>query len=197
MRARMALAHANIKVELREILLSDRPKEIYDVSPKGTVPVLQLTDGTVIDESLDVMEWALGQIDTDWKDIDLGRQLAIIKMNDEDFKPILNKYKYHIRYPESSMDFYQKKCGKYLSQYESMLEGCSFLFGDKPQWADVAIMPLIRQFAHVDISYFESAFPNLNGWLEGWKGSELFKSIMKKYVQWQPNHSPLIVSFTS
>ena len=98
MRARMALSYADIKVELREILLSDRPKALYDASEKGTVPVLQLANGTVIDESFDIMVWALNQTDTDWKDLDLDKQLAIIKINDEDFKPWLNKYKYPVSY---------------------------------------------------------------------------------------------------
>lgn len=197
MRARMALAHANITVELREILLSDRPQEIYDASPKGTVPVLQLNDGTVIDESFDIMVWALDQIESDWKNIDLEKQLTIIKMNDEDFKPWLNKYKYHIRHPENTREFYQHKCGEILSQYESDLKETLYLMGDKPQWVDIAILPLIRQFAHVDLPYFQSAYPKLNQWLEVWKGSDLFQSIMKKYIQWQPDHEPLIVSFAS
>ena len=87
MRARMALSHANISVELREILLSDRPDELYAISPKGTVPVLELPDGRVIDESFDIMEWALSQTQTDWMEIDLDKQLAMIKVNDEAFKP--------------------------------------------------------------------------------------------------------------
>ena len=84
-----------------------------------------------------------------------------------------------------------------MSQYESALKETLYLMGEKPQWVDVAILPLIRQFAHVDLPYFQSAYPKLNQWLEGWKGSDLFQSIMKKYIQWQPDHEPLIVSFAS
>ena len=91
----MALAYANITIELREILLSDRPDELYAISEKATVPVLQLPNGSVIDESFDIMKWALEQAKTDWLDIDLEDQLLIIKINDEEFKPWLNKYKYH------------------------------------------------------------------------------------------------------
>jgi len=104
MRARMALAYANITIELREILLSDRPDELYAISAKATVPVLQLPDGSVIDESFDIMKWALEQSKTDWLDINFEDQLFIIKINDEEFKPWLNKYKYHQRHPESTYE---------------------------------------------------------------------------------------------
>ena len=197
MRARMALSHADITVELREILLSDRPRALYDASPKGTVPVLQLNNGTVIDESFDIMVWALNQTETDWRDLDLDKQLAMIKVNDEDFKPWLNKYKYHVRHSDHPREYYQEKCGQTLSQYEFILQDNPYLIGDKPQWVDVAALPFVRQFAHVDAHYFKSAYPKLNQWLEGWKESDLFKSIMKKYIQWQPEHEPLIVSFGS
>ena len=197
MRARMALSYADIKVELREILLSDRPKALYDASLKGTVPVLQLANGTVIDESFDIMVWALNQTDTDWKDLDLDKQLAIIKINDENFKPWLNKYKYHIRHPDHPQKYYQEKCDETLSPYESVLNDSHYLMGDKSQWADVAILPFVRQFAHVDLPYFESAYPKLDRWLNEWKTSDLFQSIMKKYIQCQPDHNPLIVSFGS
>ncbi len=197
MRARMALAHANVTVELREILLSDRPEELYAASTKGTVPVLQLPDGTVIDESFDIMMWALDQIGTDWKEINLDEQLTMIRSNDEDFKPWLNKYKYHERHPEQPREFYQEKCGEILATYEAALKSNPYLMGEKVQWADVAILPFVRQFAHVDLPYFESTYPKLNRWIEGWKASDLFQSIMKKYIQWQPEHDPLIVSFAS
>ena len=195
MRARMALSHVGISVELREILLSERPDEIYAISPKGTVPVLELPGGTVIDESFDIMEWALSQTQTDWMEINLDKQLAMIKVNDEEFKPWLDKYKYHERNREHPQKFYQEKCIEILSTYETILNTKSYLMGDKPQWTDVAILPFVRQFAHVDLPYFEKKFIFLNQWLEGWKSSGLFQSVMKKYIQWQPNHAPLIVSF--
>ena len=148
MRARMALAYANITIELREILLSDRPDELYVASSKGTVPVLQFSDGSVIDESFDIMKWCLEQVKTDWLDINFGDQLSVIKVNDEDFKSWLNKYKYHQRHPEQSVDFYQEKCVKILLEHEETLSNKLFLFGEKPQVADIAIFPLVRQFAH-------------------------------------------------
>jgi len=197
MRARMALSHAGVSVELREILLSDRPDELYAISAKGTVPVLELQDGTVIDESFDIMQWALGQTKTDWLEIDLEKQLAMIKINDEEFKPWLNQYKYHERHPDHSREYYQEQCSRILSGYETILSSSPFLMGEKPQFADVAILPFVRQFAHVDFSYFENVYVNLNQWLADWKNSNLFKSVMNKYIRWQPNHKPHIVSFSS
>ena len=197
MRARMALSHANITVEFREILLSERPDQLYSASPKGTVPVLQLSEGTVIDESFDIMQWALGQVDTDWLDINLEEQLSMIKVNDEEFKPWLDKYKYHERYLEQPKEFYQIKCGEILSQYETNLIDKQFLIGEKLQMVDVAIMPFVRQFAHVNLPYFMETYPRLNEWLESWIDSDLFQSIMKKYIQWQPDSLPLIVSYKS
>jgi len=195
MRARMALAYANITIELREILLSDRPDELYTASSKGTVPVLQLPNGSVIDESFDIMKWALEQTKTDWLDINFEDQLLMIKVNDEEFKPWLNKYKYHQRHPEQAYEYYQNKCVEILSKYEQILSNNLFLFGKKPQISDVAILPLVRQFAHVDLTFFMKNLPHLNRWLETWKASTLFQSIMKKYDKWEPGETPLIVNF--
>ena len=100
------------------------------------------------------MKWCLEQVKTDWLDINFGDQLSIIKVNDEDFKSWLNKYKYHQRHPEQSVDFYQEKCVKILLEHEETLSNKLFLFGEKPQVADIAIFPLVRQFAHVDLSFF-------------------------------------------
>jgi glutathione S-transferase len=116
-------------------------------------------------------------------------------VNDEEFKPWLNKYKYHERHREHPQKFYQGKCAEILSTYETILNTNSYLMGKKAQWTDVAILPFVRQFAHVDLPYFEKKFISLNQWLEGWKGSGLFQFVMKKYIQWQPDHAPLIVSF--
>ena len=150
MRARMALAYANITIELREILLSDRPDELYVASSKGTVPVLQFSDGSVIDESFDIMKWCLEQVKTDWLDINFGDQLSIIKVNDEDFKSWLNKYKYHQRHPEQSVDFYQEKCVKILLEHEETLSNKLFLFGEKPSSADFAIYGQLTQLINFD-----------------------------------------------
>ena len=119
----------------------------------------------------------------------------MIKVNDEEFKAWLNKYKYHQRYPEKAYEYYQNKCVEILSKYEQILSNNLFLFGKKPQISDVAILPLVRQFAHVDLTFFMKKLPHLNRWLESWKASTLFQSIMKKYDKWEPGQTPLIVNF--
>ena len=105
----MALAHTGISVELREILLTERPDELHAISSKGTVPVLELEDGQIIDESFDIIMWALDQTNTDWLEIDPDQQLKMIHANDHEFKPWLDKYKYHERHPEHTKEYYQNQ----------------------------------------------------------------------------------------
>ena len=109
MRARMALSYAEIKIELREISLKDRPPELYEASPKGTVPVLIALDKTVIDESLDIMIWALkNKKNQTWTSQDSNKQLTMIEENDTDFKYWLDRYKYNERYPDNSKEYYRE-----------------------------------------------------------------------------------------
>ena len=193
----MALAHTEISVELREILLSERPDELYAISSKGTVPVLELEDGQVIDESFDIIMWALDQTNTDWMEINPDQQLKMIHANDHEFKPWLDKYKYHERHPEHTKEYYQEQCDAFLSNYNEILKVKPYLIGEKIQLIDVAIFPFVRQFSFVDSRYFEEKYSQLNLWLQQWKNSKLFNSIMDKYVQWGPDHDPMIISFTS
>ena len=196
-RARMALAHTQISVELREILLSERPDKLYAISSKGTVPVLELEDGQVIDESFDIIMWALDQTNTDWMEINPDQQLKMIHANDHEFKPWLDKYKYHQRHPEHTKEYYQDQCDAFLSNYNEILKMQPYLIGEKIQLLDVAVFPFVRQFAFVDLQYFETKYFNLNQWLLARKDSGLFNSIMDKYIQWEPDHDPMIVSFTA
>ena len=196
-RARMALAHTQISVELREILLSERPDELYAISSKGTVPVLELEDGKVIDESFDIIMWALDQTNTDWMEINPDQQLKMIHANDHEFKPWLDKYKYHQRHPEHTKEYYQDQCDAFLSNYNEILKMQPYLIGKKLQLLDVAVFPFVRQFAFVDLQYFETKYFNLNQWVLARKDSGLFNSIMDKYIQWEPDHDPMIVSFTA
>ena len=196
-RARMALAHTQISVELREILLSERPDELYAISSKGTVPVLELEDGQVIDESFDIIMWALNQTNTDWMEINPDQQLKMIHANDHEFKPWLDKYKYHQRHPEHTKEYYQDQCDAFLSNYNEILKMQPYLIGEKIQLLDVAVFPFVRQFAFVDLQYFETKYFNLNQWVLARKDSGLFNSIMDKYIQWEPDHDPMIVSFTA
>ena len=117
----MALSHAKVKVEIREISLKNRPQDLYNISPKGTVPVLQLINQTVIDESLDIMLWCLKKYNSCLINIELNKQLEIILINDEKFKYWLDHYKYFDRYPDQSQKTYQKKCDFFLNIYEQKL----------------------------------------------------------------------------
>ena len=146
----MALSEYNIKVELREILLKDRPNELLNISPKGTVPVLQLPNKNVLDESLDIINWVLNNNDSNWRETNYEEQKTMIKNNDEEFKHYLDRYKYNDRYPEKSKEFYQKKCEVYLKNYEEKLTENMFLVSDKMQIADIALFPFLRQYAHIN-----------------------------------------------
>jgi len=188
-RARMAIRYSSIGVELREIILKDKPEAMLYASPKGTVPVLILSDGQVIDESCDVMAWALGKCDPErWfygQGEDMQKQIqALIEINDRQFKPILDKYKYAARHPEQTQDFYRQK-GTVFLQY---------LLGDNMTLADIAIFPFVRQFAWVDKDWFDTTnYRYVQNWLDQRLQSELFSSIMKKYEQWKPNDIRIIL----
>ncbi|HSR02425.1 MAG TPA: glutathione S-transferase [Methylophilaceae bacterium] len=184
MRARMALRYAGIGVEIREISLRDKPKHLSTVSPKATVPVLVLPDGQVIDESLDIMDWALNQQDLDgWRQINLEAAKTLIAENDGTFKQALDAYKYADRHPEKTKVEHRQDGEVFLSKLEGKLATHGdFLFGQLPTMADVAIFPFIRQFKGVDSQWFESSpYPKLNNWLNSLINSKLFISIMVKH----------------
>ena len=194
-RARMVLSYMEVSVELREVLLNERPQSLYKISSKGTVPVLLLKDGKVLDESLDIMRWAINQGEQKLYEDKLNEQNQLIKYNDTKFKYWLDKYKYHVRYLEHSREYYQRKCSKTLAEYDMRLRGNAYLMGDRIRLADIAIFPFIRQCANVDQNWFNNKYPNLNQWLEIWKKSRLFKSVMMKYNQWRLGDKLLIVNF--
>ena len=186
---------AKIKIELREISLKNRPKELYDASSKGTVPVLILGDDTVIDESLDIMQWATKEGGLNWGRDDKENQLQAIENNDQKFKKWLDKYKYHDRYPENNMEFYRKECDKYLSAYEKILANQKYLFSTQNlTLGDAALFPFIRQFNGVDPDYMHN-YPELNKWLNNIINSELFISIMGKYEFWVPGSKGTAITF--
>jgi glutathione S-transferase len=194
MRARLALAYSGIDYEHREILLKNRPDELYALSPKGTVPVLQLNDGTVIDESIDVMKWALAQSDPDcWYTDKIVEQNSLIAQNDDEYKKRLDMYKYHERFPEGSYDEFQNAVGEILKVYELILSKSSYLCGDNVTLADMALFPFIRQGAHVDLAWFNAQFSILSKWLKIFNESELFMSIMKKYTLWETGENGIII----
>ena len=194
-RARMVLSYMEVSVELREVLLNERPQSLYKISSKGTVPVLLLKDGKVLDESLYIMRWAIKQGEQNLYEDKLNEQNQLIKYNDIKFKYWLDKYKYHVRYLEHSREYYQRKCSKTLAEYDMRLRENSYLMGDRIRLADIAIFPFIRQCANVDQNWFNNKYPNLNRWLEIWKQSRVFKSVMMKYNQWKLGDELLIVNF--
>ncbi|WP_373332460.1 glutathione S-transferase [Thiopseudomonas alkaliphila] len=196
MRARLGILFAGLQVELREIVLRNKPAQMLAISPKGTVPVLQLPDGQVIDESLDIMRWAL-QLQDPQQLLDestLTQGYALIEQNDQQFKHWLDRYKYADRYPEMTQLEYRLQGEVFLQQLEQLLLNQSFLLGDKISLADIGIMPFIRQFAHVDRQIFaELPYPNLQRWLNAWLQHPLFLQVMHKYQPWQEGDQ--VVSF--
>lgn len=191
MRARLALALCveAKALELREVVLKAKPAAMLATSPKGTVPVLQLFDGHVLEESLDIMHFALSQNPQLKADIYpshlCGEIDDLIEQNDGEFKWALDRYKYADRYEEPEL-FYREKGEVFLGQLESRLIQHRYLFGEQFSLADLAIFPFVRQFAHVNKTWFEqSDYVKLRDWLNAWLESPLFISVMAKYTQWQ------------
>ncbi|MCX2898194.1 glutathione S-transferase [Pseudomonas mandelii] len=185
MRARIALRYCGVAVNIVEVSLKAKPAEMLALSSKGTVPVLSV-DGQVIDESLAIMHWALAQSDPqDWllKDDPVGQQLIaeLIEENDQVFKVHLNRYKYAERYPEQPMAFYRAEGEVFLRRLDELLEGRDYLLAEHPSLADVALMPFVRQFAHVDREWFgQTPYHRLQGWLQRFLESDLFIGVMAK-----------------
>ena len=186
MRARMALAASGAEVMLREVLLKDKPAELLAASPKATVPVLVLSDGRVIEESLDVMQWALEHRDPlGWLN-NVALKSDWISACDGDFKHWLDRYKYAERYPEYGAEDYRKNAEAFIQRLEDQLSGSEWVGGDVANAIDVALFPFVRQFAGVDPSWWQQApYPNVRQWLENWLNSALFSAIMAKYPRWE------------
>lgn len=200
MRARMALAYAGVTVELREILLRDKPDEMLAISAKGTVPVLQLPDGRVIDESLDVMRWGLAQHDPDaWAEVNPTLTADLIGVNDGGFKQALDRYKYHSRFPEHPREHYRRQGEQFLQRLEDSLDqhrGLG-LTRESTAMADIAIFPFVRQFAGADPAWFAQApYTRLQAWLAGHVESTLFRRVMQKYPLWQAGQPPLVIDWS-
>ena len=185
-RARLAIAYANVSVEFIEVSLKNKPETMLAASPKATVPVLITDNAQIIDESLDIMHWSLAQSDPDqWYDgLNTSVKLQInnlVKCIDNDFKPILDSYKYADRYPEYTEAEYRKRAEFFLAKLERLLKKQDYLFDNRITLADVAIFPFIRQFAFVNKQWFdESPYINLQKWLIRWLDSPLFQEVMSK-----------------
>ena len=188
MRARLGVLFAGLQVELREVTLKNKPAQMLAISPKGTVPVLRLADGAVIDESRDIMVWALEQQDPQGL-LDatvLDQANALIEQNDNEFKYWLDRYKYADRHVEMTQAEYRQRGEAFLQVLESLLETRAYLLGENPTIADIGVMPFVRQFAHVDRDVFSQLpYPNLQRWLQGWLENPLFLQTMIKLPVWQ------------
>jgi glutathione S-transferase len=189
-RARLALRYTGINVALREILLKEKPADMLTASPKGTVPVLVLNGEVqeVIDESLDIMLWALGQNDPDgWLEPDLADARQLIDANDHQFKPWLDRYKYPDRHADIESGEPLEHCETFLRALEARLQNTEYLFDSRVSLVDMSIYPFVRQFAFTDMDWFQASdYKELNRWLQTFLDSRLFTSVMEKYPQWQP-----------
>ena len=194
MRARMALKLTNTKCEIREVRLNNKPKQMIDKSPKGTVPVLVLKK-EVIDESNDIIEWALssnnifdGNIDHD--QIDLTNNL--IELFDSKFKYNLDRYKYATRYENINKDKHKKECLEILINLENLISNEGWILGSKINKLDISILPFIRQFRIADIEWFDkqNKIKGIQKILFNFLDSNLFKEVMYKYDVWEENAEP-------
>ena len=195
MRARMAIHISDQRCELREVLLRDKPPSMLEYSAKGTVPVLILQDGKVIDESLDVIDWALNLNDPDdWqRSKDTKKTKELIKINDGEFKYHLDRYKYSKRYDNEDPEFHRKKCLKFIESVNNELNNSKYIFDDNISYADIVVLPFIRQFRIADIEWFDSLpYDNLKKWLSSFLDSSLLNSIMKKYDLWKEGDKSIV-----
>lgn len=187
MRARLALAVSGQRCELREVVLRDKPPELLAASPKATVPVLVLPGGEVIEQSLDIMRWALHRHDPDgWLDGDADVTQALVAQCDGPFKKALDAYKYPERHADRPAGAAQSDAAAMLDGLEAQLRAHAFLCADRPRLADAAWMPFVRQFAQVDAAWFAARpWPRLQAWLDGWLQGPLWPRVMHKYARWQ------------
>lgn len=187
MRARLAVAASGLQVELREVLLRDKPATMLEASPKGTVPVMLLPDGTVLEESYGIMEWALGQNDPQGLLAQGAPARVLTERCETEFKPHLDRFKYAVRYDDVDPEHERKKASKYLQELEMRLQSHPCLFGPETSLADIGIAPFVRQFANTDRGWFDTQpWPALRRWLEEFVASGRFRQIMPKFPQWHP-----------
>lgn len=181
MRARMTLRYSGITVEIREITFRNKPRHMLQISPKGTVPVLLVPTGEVLEESLDIMQWALAQHDPDnWLQ---GHHAGLIEENDDSFKQASDQYKYAAS--EKSAKKHRTEGEVFLAKLEDRLKQHSHLCGNSLSITDIAIFPFIRQFAAVDEAWFGVAlYPALKEWLARMVALDLFLGVMEKYTPW-------------
>lgn len=199
MRARSALLASGISVELREVVLRDKPAAMLAASPKGSVPVLVLPDRHVIDESWDIMLWALRSHGThEWlgeNECHVQAARPLVTENDATFKRALDRYKYPDRFPLHPQGFYRERGEKFLLKLEAHLSITPYLLADSMTIADAALLPFVRQFAAVDADWFATApYPKLRAWLTHYAESKLFITMMQKFPAWQAGDVLILLS---
>jgi glutathione S-transferase len=189
MRARMALLVSDTVCEIREVVLRDKPAALIEASPKATVPVLVLPDGQVIDESLDIMRWALARNDPEhWLD---GDDSELIAANDGPFKHHLDRAKYPGRYEESGD--HRALALALLEPLEARLTESAYICGSRPMLTDFALLPFVRQLAEIDRSWFDAQpLPALGRWLVDQLASDLFTGAMMRLPAWKAGDSPTL-----
>jgi len=186
-RARMAIRISGVDVDTHEVHLRNKPQALFDCSPKGTVPVIQFPDGRVLEESLDIMHWALAINDPEqWLDDEdrmSAEASALVQENDESFKPALDLYKYSVRFPEHPESYYREQTESFLAKLESRLQDQPYLMGAHRTLPDMAIFPFIRQFYNVNQDWLRaSKYQRVMQWLDGHMNSEIFNVVMQKPV---------------
>ena len=200
MRARIAIFKSQQTIMLRDVVLSNKPDEMIAASPKATVPILVLNDGRVIDESLDVMLWALKEADPDNllhrasnDENRLAEMLALIQTFDDEFKLCLEQYKCAKRYKEINIVECRLACESYIQVLEDRLSSHLFLMSNQESLADIALLPFIRQFARVERQwYLQSPYPSVKQWLKNYLQSSMFTKVMAKYPLWLENHEVVL-----
>ena len=204
MRARIAIFNTNQPIILRDIVLTNKPDEMLSVSPKGTVPVLVLSNGTVIEESLEIMLWALKESDpnnllhslntSENKNGNIfAEMLAIIDTFDVEFKVCLEQYKCAKRYKEFNIIECRTACEVFIQTLESRLANHAFIMSNQESLVDIALLPFIRQFARVERQwYLQSPYPKVKQWLNNYLQSSMFTKVMAKYPLWLDNHEMVL-----
>lgn len=189
MRARLALLASGIQVELREVVLRNKPPELLAASPKATVPVLVLPNGEVIDQSLDIMLWALRQNDpAHWLPADIATRdacMALLARCDGEFKHHLDRYKYPQRHEGANREASRAMAGFFVVDLEARLTQNKYLFESNTGILDAGLAPFLRQFSHTDAVWFAAQqWPHVQAWLAAFEASEAFKQVMTVYPAW-------------
>ncbi len=189
MRSRMALKLADIRCEIREVRLNNKPNQMLDASPKGTVPVLILED-KIIDESIDIINWVLFKVDIFKGNLEQDKYKLteeLIWIFDEKFKYHLDRYKYSNRYKDANLEFHRSECKKILLDLENLISHTKWFFGDKLNKLDISILPFIRQYRIADPDWFDSQIDiyKVKKVLSNFLESKLFTDIMQNYEVWE------------